>query len=94
MTGNHFQVILREVQGASRLDMEAAAAALKEGGFINYYGLQRFGSGSVPTHRYLRRAGGGDGGGGASRGLLKQGGFISHHGLQWFAAALSPHMGT
>lgn len=52
LTGNQFQVTLREVQGASRQQLEAAAAALKQGGFINYYGLQRFGSGSVPTHRY------------------------------------------
>jgi len=49
--GNQFQITLREVQGASKEQIEAAAAALKQGGFINYYGLQRFGSGSVPTHR-------------------------------------------
>ena len=49
--GNQFQITLRELKGATRTQVEAAAAALKEGGFINYYGLQRFGSGSVPTHK-------------------------------------------
>ncbi|KAL0052217.1 hypothetical protein WJX82_010083 [Trebouxia sp. C0006] len=51
LQGNQFQITLREVKGATREQVEAAAAALKEGGFINYYGLQRFGSGSVPTHK-------------------------------------------
>jgi tRNA pseudouridine13 synthase len=49
--GNQFQITLRELKEATREQIEAAAAALKEGGFINYYGLQRFGSGSVPTHK-------------------------------------------
>ena len=49
--GNQFQITLREVTGASNEQIEAAAAALKQSGFINYYGLQRFGSGSVPTHK-------------------------------------------
>ena len=50
--GNHFDIILRDAQcehgpeGALK-----AAEALKASGFINYFGLQRFGSGSVPTHR-------------------------------------------
>ncbi|KAK8953562.1 hypothetical protein KSP40_PGU005532 [Platanthera guangdongensis] len=30
--------------------IKAAADGLGRSGFINYYGLQRFGSGSVPTH--------------------------------------------
>lgn len=51
--GNQFQITLREVTGASNEQIEAAAAALKRSGFINYYGLQRFGSGSVPTHKYV-----------------------------------------
>ncbi|KAL0027136.1 hypothetical protein WJX79_009492 [Trebouxia sp. C0005] len=51
LQGNQFQITLRELKGATREQVEAAAAALKEGGFINYYGLQRFGSGSVPTHK-------------------------------------------
>lgn len=49
--GNQFRITLREVTGASREQIEAAAAALKKSGFINYYGLQRFGNGSVPTHK-------------------------------------------
>ncbi|DBB03074.1 TPA: hypothetical protein ACH3X1_013389 [Trebouxia sp. C0004] len=51
LQGNQFQITLRELKAATRYQIEAAAAALKEGGFINYYGLQRFGSGSVPTHK-------------------------------------------
>ena len=31
--------------------IEAAAAALKKQGFINYFGLQRFGTSAVPTHQ-------------------------------------------
>ena len=50
--GNEFQITLREVQGATKKQIEAAAATLKDGGYINYFGLQRFGSGSVPTHKY------------------------------------------
>ena len=50
-TGNEFQITLREVQGATRDEVGAAVEALKEQGFINYYGLQRFGSGSSPTHK-------------------------------------------
>ena len=30
--------------------VDAAVAAVKESGFVNYFGLQRFGTGSVPTH--------------------------------------------
>ena len=29
-----------------------AAQAVGQQGFINFYGLQRFGSGGVPTHRH------------------------------------------
>lgn len=50
--GNRFDVILRDVQTSSGAEgVQAAARALKSSGFINYFGLQRFGSGSVPTHR-------------------------------------------
>ena len=75
------------------MDIEAAAAALKQGGFINYYGLQRFGSGSVPTHRWVTQDWGWGrvwGGEGASRAQLKQGGFISHYGLQQFGSGFVP----
>ena len=50
--------MLRNVQASSAgstAEAEAAVAtaaeALRRSGFINYYGLQRFGSGAVPTHK-------------------------------------------
>jgi tRNA pseudouridine13 synthase len=40
--GNRFEVTLRAL---------SAATALRAFGFVNYFGLQRFGSGSVANHR-------------------------------------------
>lgn len=55
---HRFELVLRNVQSSSAGSAEeaeaavaAAAEALRRSGFINYYGLQRFGSGAVPTHR-------------------------------------------
>ncbi|KAG8225011.1 hypothetical protein J437_LFUL006022 [Ladona fulva] len=53
LRGNRFRIVLRNVT-ASDDDVEEAASTLKERGFINYYGLQRFGSTSVPTHHIGR----------------------------------------
>ncbi|XP_071455236.1 pseudouridylate synthase 7 homolog [Hetaerina americana] len=53
LKGNRFQIVLRNV-GVSDSVVEEAAKSLKEKGFINYYGLQRFGSTSVPTHHVGR----------------------------------------
>ncbi|KAK1271789.1 hypothetical protein QJS04_geneDACA007517 [Acorus gramineus] len=50
LLGNHFTITLRGVVAESDDIIKAAADGLGKGGFINYYGLQRFGSGSVPTH--------------------------------------------
>lgn len=33
------------------LQVSSAVSELRERGFINYFGLQRFGTGAVPTHR-------------------------------------------
>ena len=49
LSGNHFIVTLRDVQGESE-DIEQAMKSLRDVGFINYYGLQRFGTSAVPTH--------------------------------------------
>lgn len=46
-----FDIILRNITADSSEAVSAAAAALKQSGFINYFGLQRFGTGAVPTHR-------------------------------------------
>jgi tRNA pseudouridine13 synthase len=50
LKGNRFDVILRNVQTGNTVDeevdkqaLEAAAKAMKEKGFINYFGTQRFG---------------------------------------------------
>ncbi|XAR63613.1 tRNA pseudouridine(13) synthase [Bertholletia excelsa] len=48
--GNRFTVTLRDVVADSEDIIKASADALGKHGFVNYFGLQRFGSGSVPTH--------------------------------------------
>lgn len=57
-TPHRFELVLRNVQASgagsaaeAEAAVSAAAEALRRSGFINYYGLQRFGSGAVPTHR-------------------------------------------
>ena len=47
--GNRFDVAIREVD-ADEQAIEKAVESLKTNGFINYYGLQRFGTGTVKTH--------------------------------------------
>ncbi|KAI3506310.1 hypothetical protein L1887_28667 [Cichorium endivia] len=48
--GNRFTITLRGVVADSEDTVKAAADALGKHGFINYFGMQRFGSGSIPTH--------------------------------------------
>ncbi|KAJ8760743.1 hypothetical protein K2173_017872 [Erythroxylum novogranatense] len=50
LLGNRFSVTLRGVVADSEDIVKASAESLGRNGFINYFGLQRFGSGSVPTH--------------------------------------------
>ncbi|KAJ7515119.1 hypothetical protein O6H91_23G071800 [Diphasiastrum complanatum] len=50
LSGNRFTVTLRGVVADSECVLSKAAEGLKKGGFVNYFGLQRFGTGSVPTH--------------------------------------------
>ncbi|KAG2171676.1 hypothetical protein INT43_008056 [Umbelopsis isabellina] len=50
LSGNRFGIVLRDVAGASEDDIEKCLVSLKNKGFINYYGMQRFGTGSIPTH--------------------------------------------
>ncbi|XP_045115933.1 pseudouridylate synthase 7 homolog isoform X4 [Portunus trituberculatus] len=49
LRGNHFRIVLREVKGADEV-ITSAIESLKVRGFINYYGPQRFGTTSIPTH--------------------------------------------
>ncbi|KAH9611437.1 hypothetical protein KSS87_000168 [Heliosperma pusillum] len=50
LLGNRFTVTLRGVVADSEDTIRASADALGKYGFVNYFGLQRFGSGSIPTH--------------------------------------------
>lgn len=49
LKGNRFDILLRNVQPGAENVLEAVKA-LANTGFINYFGLQRFGTGMVATH--------------------------------------------
>ena len=49
LKGNTFVVVLRNVDGSNE-QIESAMLSLSNLGFINYYGLQRFGSSKNATH--------------------------------------------
>lgn len=48
--GNHFKVVLRQVEGDEK-EIMSAIKALSTTGFINYFGMQRFGTRQVSTHQ-------------------------------------------
>ena len=66
LNGNEFQIVLRDAKPYKEADsnnsdnaiispnlpeiVRSATSLLRAQGFINYFGLQRFGTGSVPTH--------------------------------------------
>ncbi|XP_060699129.1 pseudouridylate synthase 7 homolog isoform X1 [Hemiscyllium ocellatum] len=50
LQGNHFTVVLRNITGSSE-QVEQAMTSLRDVGFINYYGMQRFGTTAVPTYQ-------------------------------------------
>lgn len=45
------QVTLRDIEAGSLHDVTAAVNAVRDAGFVNYFGLQRFGSAGGRTHR-------------------------------------------
>jgi TruD family tRNA pseudouridine synthase len=47
--GNRFELVLRDVD-AQQEHLKEACDSLAARGFINYFGLQRFGTSAVPTH--------------------------------------------
>ncbi|XP_066523202.1 pseudouridylate synthase 7 homolog isoform X2 [Hoplias malabaricus] len=53
LQGNHFTVVLRNISGSDEQVLQAMTS-LRETGFINYYGMQRFGTTAVPTHQVGR----------------------------------------
>eukprot|EP00118_Oscarella_pearsei_P009351 m.53784 g.53784 ORF g.53784 m.53784 type:complete len:587 (+) comp34278_c0_seq6:340-2100(+) len=50
LVGNRFQIILRNVSGEKAM-VESSLESLQSKGFINYFGMQRFGTYSVPTYQ-------------------------------------------
>ncbi|KAI9574709.1 tRNA pseudouridine synthase D [Boletus coccyginus] len=50
LKGNEFVITLRNVHVDSMDTLDLAMDTMKQKGFINYYGMQRFGTAAVPTH--------------------------------------------
>ncbi|GAA5958197.1 hypothetical protein JCM8115_004015 [Rhodotorula mucilaginosa] len=50
LKGNRFMITLRDVETPSIETLHASVASIRERGFINYYGMQRFGTAPMPTH--------------------------------------------
>ena len=50
LSGNAFGIVLRDVRGVEEADFLRAVDSVRTRGFINYYGMQRFGVGGVPGH--------------------------------------------
>ncbi|KAG8708995.1 hypothetical protein FRC09_000922 [Ceratobasidium sp. 395] len=50
LKGNEFVITLRNVKADSPDTIDKAMNSLKVNGFINYYGMQRFGTSAIPTH--------------------------------------------
>lgn len=48
--GNEFEIVLRNVVGATQETVDSAMASLRDHGFINYFGSQRFGTGGTASH--------------------------------------------
>jgi tRNA pseudouridine13 synthase len=51
LSGNRFKIVIREIDEQNNSIIESGIESLKKNGFINYFGLQRFGSCTeAPTH--------------------------------------------
>nr|XP_029135546.1 LOW QUALITY PROTEIN: pseudouridylate synthase 7 homolog [Labrus bergylta] len=53
LQGNHFTIVIRNISGTDE-QVQQALTSLKQTGFINYYGMQRFGTTAVPTQQVGR----------------------------------------
>ncbi|KAL1918034.1 uncharacterized protein VTP21DRAFT_3300 [Calcarisporiella thermophila] len=51
LKGNQFKIVLRNIKAESEDAINQAMISLKDRGFINYFGMQRFGTSSVSTHK-------------------------------------------
>eukprot|EP00798_Chlamydomonas_sp_ICE-L_P022952 gene22952-30136_t len=53
LSGNQFRLIMRNVSGVDNLEevVTSMCRSISETGFINYFGLQRFGTGGIRTHK-------------------------------------------
>ena len=49
LAGNNFGIIMRDIDASSE-NIKGACKAIEKSGFINFYGLQRFGSGGTKSH--------------------------------------------
>ncbi|KAI9022845.1 pseudouridine synthase [Phycomyces nitens] len=54
LSGNHFTIVLRDVNGSTEEEIDESLKSLESKGFINYFGMQRFGTSSVCTHEIGR----------------------------------------
>ncbi|XP_060080963.1 pseudouridylate synthase 7 homolog [Ylistrum balloti] len=52
--GNKFSIVLRNVTEPDNLKIDKAMMSLRDYGFINYFGMQRFGTTSIPTYHIGR----------------------------------------
>lgn len=49
--GNKFQLVLRDVEYENENDVNESIERARSNGFINYFGIQRFGHSEYPSHR-------------------------------------------
>ena len=49
--GNRFQIVLRDVICENEADIDRAIENVKANGYLNYFGIQRFGHSEFPSHR-------------------------------------------
>lgn len=49
LAGNRFYIVIRDLKESDE-QINLSCRSLLEQGFINYFGLQRFGTGTIPTH--------------------------------------------
>ncbi|KAI9266596.1 pseudouridine synthase [Phascolomyces articulosus] len=54
LNGNRFTIILRDVSGGTEEEISESMDSLRDRGFINYFGMQRFGTGTIMTHEIGR----------------------------------------